>query len=737
MDNSTIFSIAIKVAFFAIFIATGRRVILDAARNIVKGKVFDEKFLMAVASIGALALGEVAEAAAIMAFYQLGEFLSDKAEERADADITSLTKLQSDTALVLRGAAIVNQKEIEIPVESVLVGDIMVVKPGALIPCDGVVTEGKSFIDKSSVTGESTPQSVVIGSEVFSGTTNLSSLILVKATRVASQSFAQSVMTLLKDCEDKKSHAEKFITRFARLYTPIVCFAALLVAFVAPVVLVAVKVLPVSFGTFFVALKTQANFLLWIHRALMFLVVSCPCALVVSVPVALVSGVARCAKLGAIVKGTNVLESLSKVKTAVFDKTGTLTKGVFSVTAVHLNSECGSLISEEELIALAAHAERFSDHPVSKSLKSAHSCPQCSTSIPTNITEIAGMGLRVSLQVPKNTFSKAPKSSDALSATAAFQASKPPFFAKAPEGSTAFISGKSPTSQEALVANKIPTNSANQTSVSSTPSKDFAPPFESEASKKTITLLLGNKALMDANGVKIPECKMCHNGTLVYVASDGVCLGHILISDVIKKEAAHSIKLLKTFGVRHTLMLTGDEEAVAKVVAKDLGIDEYRARLLPADKVSALEALLSDRAKYKTVMYFGDGINDAPVIKRSDIGVAMGAAGKSAAVDASDIVIPCDNLTAAAFALKAAKKTLAIVKENVVFSITAKVAIMALGAFGLTGMFVAVFGDVGVSALAVLNSMRARGGKIAKKPFVADEPSIDEESSIADEGDKR
>lgn len=637
MDKHLLIEIGVKVVFFTIFIVTGRSVILGAARNIAKGRVFDEKFLMTVAAVGSLALGEVAEAAAIMALYQLGEYLSDKAEYNSNEDISSLLALQSDSAIVLRGAAIggSGQLEVEVPVSSVAAGDAVLVKPGSLFPCDGVITAGSTFIDKSAVTGEATPQSAVIGSEVFSGTTNLSSPVIIKVTRAASESFAQSVIALLKNCEDKKSHAEKFITRFSRIYTPVVCILALLVAIAPPVVITAAEVLKSGGGAlaFFSAIKNASLFSAWAHKALMFLVVSCPCALVISVPVALVVGVARCAKSGAIIKGTSVLERLASVRTAVFDKTGTLTRGVFYVTAVHL--ENSSPVSEEELIALAAHAEHFSDHPVSKSLKSAHTCPQCSTCIPTDIKEIAGQGLSVTIQTP---------------------ASFP---------------------------------------------------------KKFATLLLGNKELMRANDVPLAECKKSDEGTVIYAALDGKPLGHILISDKIKTEAKAAVARLKKLGVRHTLMLTGDNDETAKSVSKSLGLDEYRARLMPVDKVAAMEGLLANRAKYKSVMYFGDGVNDAPVIKLSDVGFAMGAAGKSAAVAAADVVIPSDNLFAAAAALRDAKKTLLIVKENIAFSIAAKVAIMALGALGVTGMFVAVFGDVGVSALAILNAMRGRWRKKA------------------------
>lgn len=648
----------IDILFFVAFMIVGRAVILSAARNIVKGHIFDEKFLMSIASIGAICLGEVVEAFGIMAFYQLGELISDKAEDNGQKAIEDLCNMQSDKARLVKNKKGANNNDggvkekvasvaeanesadktstniiysdsgdksnskvdnatIEtqiIDATDVKVGDILQVLAGERIPCDGVIKEGNGFIDNSALTGESTPIEITAGSEVFSGAINQNSVILVKVTHIAKESSAAKIIDLMKNAQEKKSSSECFITKFAKVYTPIVCIMALLVAILPPLI----KVLVSASGGGTLHIGDNA---VWVHRALMFLVVSCPCALVISVPLALVGGLASCAKSGILVKSSKALETLSKTRTALFDKTGTLTRGSFSVKDVHLSLDCPC--ERDTVIAVATHAQRYSTHPIAIGLKQCHRCPNCLTVALKNTIETAGFGVHTIL-----------------------------------DGDT---------------------------------------------------VIVGNDKLMARNNIALPKCTKNDVGTIVHVALNNKYLGHIIINDEVRGEAPFVIKALKKLGVKRLAMLTGDKNDIAKAVARDIGLSEYHADLLPEDKVAIAQSLRDEAHKGKGALIFtGDGINDSPVIALSDVGVAMGAIGRQAAIDASDIVIMSDNLRLLPISLKTSKHTMGIVYQNVIASITIKVAIMVLGALGISGMWLAVFGDAGVSTLAVLNALRAR-----------------------------
>ena len=572
----------------------GWDVLWRAVRNIKNGQVFDENFLMAVATVGAFGCGEYPEAVAVMLFYQVGELFQSVAVDRSRKSISALMDIRPDYANMER-----NGELVQVDPEEVSVGDVIVVKAGERVPLDGTVLEGTSSLDTAALTGESLPRDVQAGDEVVSGCVNLTGVLHVKVNKPFGESTVAKILDLVENSSSKKAKAENFITKFARYYTPAVVFAAL-----------ALAVLPPLLG--------MGPWLMWVQRALNFLVVSCPCALVISIPLSFFGGIGGASKQGILVKGGNYLEALAQAGIVVFDKTGTLTKGTFEVTAVHPQQ-----VSERELLELAALAERFSDHPISRSIQAAcQSAPD-----PNRVTdakEIAGHGVQ------------------------------------------AVVDGKA--------------------------------------------VLAGNQKLMDQ--FHIPFEDACHYvGTIIHVAVDGVYMGHIVISDQVKEGAKETLRDLKAAGVRKTVMLTGDSQAVGQAVARQLGLDEVHAELLPGDKVDQVEGLLQNKGPKEQLVFVGDGINDAPVLSRADIGVAMGAMGSDAAIEAADIVLMDDDLKKLPVAVRIARKTLRIVRENIVFALAVKFLVLILSAVGVANMWWAVFADVGVSVIAILNSMRMLNAK--------------------------
>ena len=572
----------------------GWDVLWRAIRNIKNGQVFDENFLMSVATVGAFGCGEYPEAVAVMLFYQVGELFQSVAVDRSRKSISALMDIRPDYANMER-----NGELVQVDPEEVSVGDVIVVKAGERVPLDGTVLEGTSSLDTAALTGESLPRDVQAGDEVISGCVNLTGVLHVKVNKPFGESTVAKILDLVENSSSKKAKAENFITKFARYYTPAVVFAAL-----------ALAVLPPLLG--------MGPWLMWVQRALNFLVVSCPCALVISIPLSFFGGIGGASKQGILVKGGNYLEALAQAGIVVFDKTGTLTKGTFEVTAVHPQQ-----VGEGELLELAALAERFSDHPISRSIQAAcQSAPD-----PNRVTdakEIAGHGVR------------------------------------------AVVDGK--------------------------------------------TVLAGNQKLMDQ--FHIPFEDACHHvGTIIHVAVDGVYMGHIVISDQVKEGAKETLRDLKAAGMRKTVMLTGDSQAVGQAVARQLGLDEVHAELLPGDKVDQVERLLQSKGPKEQLVFVGDGINDAPVLSRADIGVAMGAMGSDAAIEAADIVLMDDDLKKLPVAVRIARKTLRIVRENIVFALAVKFLVLILSAVGVANMWWAVFADVGVSVIAILNSMRMLNAK--------------------------
>jgi len=581
------------------YLVIGYDVLAEAWEEIREGEVFSEDFLMGIATIGALAIGflpgakpEFTEAVFVMLFFQVGEIFEDMAEDNSRKSITQLMDIRPDSANVEREGKI-----LVVDPGEVAVGETIVVKPGEKVPMDGVVVEGVSSLDTVALTGESIPREVSVGDAVYSGCVNQRGLIRVQVSKVFGESTASKILELVEHASEGKSHSERFITRFARVYTPVVVVSAIAVAFLPPL----------FSGDFL------ASFSIWLIRALTFLVVSCPCALVISVPLTFFSGIGCASKHGILVKGSNYLEALSKAGVVVFDKTGTLTKGVFEVTAVH-----PSEMDETQLLHLAAHVECYSTHPIAASLRAAypHESDTCTVE---DVEEIAGQGVR------------------------------------------AVVNGK--------------------------------------------VVCVGNTRLMDAVGAQWKPCEK--TGTIIHVAVDGVYAGHIVISDAIKSDSKEAIQHLKAEGVQRTVMLTGDRKEVAESVAKALGLDDWHAGLLPAGKVDWVEKLLASKGKGRTLAFVGDGINDAPVLARADVGIAMGAMGSDAAIDAADVVLMDDRPSKIALVVRIARHTLAIAKENVVFAIAVKVAVLILAALGLAPMWLAVFADVGVMVLAVLNATRA------------------------------
>ena len=598
-QNGTMFSLAPWLLYLVPYLIIGWDVLARSLRNIANGQVFDENFLMALATVGAFGTGEYAEAVFVMLFYQVGELFQDYAVGKSRQSIAALMDIRPDTAN-LEGE---NGEIQEVDPEEVSVGSIVVIKPGQRVPLDGVVVEGTSALDTAALTGESVPRDVVPGDAVISGCVNQTGLLRVKVTRESGESTVSKILDLVENASEKKSTSENFITRFARYYTPCVVIAALAL-FLIPTLALALT--PAASQPAFLLGTTWSN---WLHRALIFLVISCPCALVISVPLSFFGGIGGASKCGILVKGGNYLEALAKTETVIFDKTGTLTRGTFTVTAVHPESG----FTREQLLEDAALAERYSDHPISLSLQAA-----CTSSLDagrvSGVEEIAGHGV------------------------------------------LAQVDGR--------------------------------------------RVAVGNRRLMERQGVSAAPCEL--PGTIVYVAVDGAYAGHIVISDLPKEDAKAAIADLKANGVKKTVMLTGDTEAAAKAVAAELGVDEYHAELLPADKVEWMERLLASSGG-KTA-FVGDGINDAPVLTRADIGIAMGALGSDAAIEAADIVLMDDKPSKIATAMRISRKTLRIAHQNIWFALIVKFAVMILGAFDLATMWEAVFADVGVAFIAILNA---------------------------------
>lgn len=584
------------------YLIVGFETLKESGEKIMKGDFLDEDFLMSIATLGALAIGflpgaetQFSEAVFVMLFFQVGELFETIAEGRSKKSIAALMDIRPDVAHVERGG-----KEETVNPSEVKISEVFVIRPGERVPLDGVVLEGESSMDTVALTGESVPRKVQVNDEVISGCVNLSGVLRVKVLKNFGESTASKIIDLVENTVENKSKSENFITRFAKVYTPIVVFCALALAFIPP---------------FFAEGGYLAGLSVWLYRALTFLVISCPCALVISVPLTFFGGIGGASRKGILVKGSNYLEALAKMDIAVFDKTGTLTKGVFSVSMVHPSD-----FDENELLHLAAHVERHSTHPIAVSLKQAYpnECDDCKIE---EEEEIAGHGMK------------------------------------------AVVNGR--------------------------------------------TVYVGNGKLMDKIGANWHECSHPMQGTTVHVAVDGVYVGHIVISDCIKEDSKEAITTLKANGVRKTVMLTGDHASVGKYVADAVGLDEYHAELLPADKVAQVERLQKEKILGKTLAFVGDGINDAPVLARADVGIAMGDLGSDAAIEAADVVLMDDKPSKIALGIKIAKKTLRIAHENVVFSIGVKVAVLILATFGLAGMGLAVFSDVGVMVLAVLNALRS------------------------------
>ena len=576
------------VIYLAAYILVGREVLLKAFRNIRNGQVFDENFLMAGATLGAIALKDFKEAVAVMLFYQIGELFEDYAVGKSRESIAAMMDLRPDIANVVRDGAV-----LEVDPEEVEKGETILIKPGERVPLDGVIIEGTSRLDTTALTGESVPVNAEPEDEIYSGSVNLSGLLKVRVTKPFGESTVARILELVENASDKKSRSENFITKFAAVYTPIVVISAVLLAILPP-------------------LLFRQSWQTWINRALIFLVVSCPCALVISIPLSFFGGIGGASRKGILVKGSNYLEALAKVRTIAFDKTGTLTNGTFSVTAVHPD-----LISEEALLEYAACAEAFSTHPIAQSIKNAWGKEIDLSRISSN-QESSGQGI------------------------------------------ISVVDGKQ--------------------------------------------VLAGNAKLMESHMVNIHECHL--NGTIIHVAVDGLYAGHIVISDTVKPDAAEAVRDLKANGIRRTVMLTGDKKNVASEIASELGIDEYYAELLPQNKVEILEKLLSENKGDERLAFAGDGINDAPVLTRADVGIAMGAMGSDAAIEAADIVLMNDKPSDIVKAIRIARKTLRIVHENIIFAIGVKILVLILAAFGQASMWMAVFADVGVAFIAILNAMR-------------------------------
>ena len=582
------------ILFLLPYFTIGYDILRKAFKGIMNKQVFDENFLMAVATVGAMALGEYTEGVAVMLFYQIGELFQSYAVGKSRRNISALMDIRPDFANVMIDGVVT-----KVDPDEVEVGSEIIVQPGEKIPIDGVVIDGTSTLDTAALTGESVPRNVKPSDEVISGCINMSGVIKVKTTKEFGESTASKILDLVENASSKKSKPENFISKFARIYTPVVCYAAVGLALLPPVVSLIIGLEP-RWGQ-------------WIYRALTFLVISCPCALVISIPLTFFAGIGGASKEGVLVKGSNYLDMLSKAKIAVMDKTGTLTKGVFKVTEI---VPVG--ITKEELLEKTAMAEVYSNHPISKSLKEAYGKP-INTSRVSDVEEISGQGI------------------------------------KAIVGDT--------------------------------------------------TVNVGNEKLMANVGVE--PATVVAAGTVIHVAFDDKYVGYILISDELKPTSKSAIKAMKQAGIRATVMLTGDSDKVAEIVANDLGLDKVYSQLLPADKVTKVEELLADKNENEQLIFVGDGINDAPVLSRADIGIAMGALGSDAAIEAADVVLMDDDPMKIAKAINIAKKSMRIVYENIYFAIGIKIACLILGAIGIANMWLAIFADVGVMVLAVLNAIRA------------------------------
>lgn len=576
--------------FLAAYLMAGGKVVYVALRNICKGEVFDENFLMSVATIGALATGSYKEAVAVMIFYEIGEMFQSYAVNRSRKSISSLMNIRADYANLLKDG-----KEVRVSPEAVGLHDMIVIKPGERVPLDGVIVEGSSSLDTSALTGESLPRDVEQQDEVLAGVVNLSGVLKVEVSKEYGESTVSRILELVENASSKKAPMEKFITRFAKVYTPTVVFLA-----------IALAVLPMLF-------VPDAVFSEWLYRALTFLVVSCPCALVISVPLGMFAGIGAASKSGILIKGGNYLEALKDIDTVVFDKTGTLTKGVFTVTQIHAAAR-----SEEELLEMAAYAENYSTHPIALSIRKAYAKPIDAERL-SRYEEVAGNGIHVQLDQHE--------------------------------------------------------------------------------------LLVGNYKLMQANAIPYEESEAL--GTIVHIAMDGAYEGYIVIDDEIKETSKEAIASLKRSGVKKCVMLSGDRYKVGEHVAAVLGLDEVHMQLLPADKVEKVEELLKQESEHGKLAFVGDGINDAPVLARADIGVAMGGIGSDAAIEAADVVLMKDDPSALSAAIRIARKTMQILWQNIVFSLGIKAIILILTAFGMANMWMGVFADVGVTLIAILNSMRA------------------------------
>lgn len=581
----------LQIALFIIsYIIVGGDVVKRAVKNIFKGQVFDENFLMSIATIGAFFIGEYPEGVAVMLFYQVGELFQSYAVGKSRKSIASLMDIRPDYANVKKGDELV-----KVDPDEVQIGDIIVIKAGEKIPLDGKVIEGSSMIDTSALTGESVPREVEVGSDILSGCININGVITAEVTKEFGESTVSKILDLVENASSKKSNSEQFITKFARYYTPVVVIIAVFLAIIPPLVI------------------DGATFSDWIYRALAFLVVSCPCALVISIPLSFFGGIGGASKKGVLVKGSNYLEALAETEIVVFDKTGTLTKGVFNVQEIHPEG-----VSKEELLELTAHAESYSNHPISLSLKRAYS-KEIDNGRISDVEEISGHGV------------------------------------------IATVDGKK--------------------------------------------VMAGNIKLMKM--MDIPYFKGELIGTIVHVAVNNKYIGYIVIADEVKEDSAQAIKELKAANIKQTVMLTGDNKSIGSKVAKELGLDKVYAELLPADKVEKLEELFSQKPKKGKLAFVGDGINDAPVLARADIGIAMGGLGSDAAIEASDVVIMTDEPSKIATTMKISKKTLKIAHQNIVFAIGIKIIVLILSAFGITTMWAAIFADVGVTIIAVLNAFRA------------------------------
>ena len=588
------------IAYLAVYLVIGYDILFYAAKGVISGDAFDECFLMAVATVGAFALaiwtgsGDYVEGIAVMLFYQIGELFQDCAVDKSRRNITALMDIRPDYANTEKDG-----KLIRVSPEEIETGSIIVVQPGEKVPLDGVVISGSSSLNTVALTGESLPRDVKEGDEIISGSINLNGVLKIRTTKGFGESTVSKILELVENASTRKSKSEDFITRFAKVYTPVVCVLAILMA-------VAVPGLRAIMGM-------SAHWTDWIYRALIFLVVSCPCALVISIPLSFFAGIGGAGKKGILIKGSNYLEALAETKYVVFDKTGTLTEGVFEVTGVHHNA-----LEDEKLLEYAALAECASSHPISKSLQNAHG-KDIDRSRVKNIEEISGCGIIAEVDGEK--------------------------------------------------------------------------------------VAAGNDKLMKRLGISYKECH--RTGTIIHMAISGEYAGHIVISDVVKPDSKKAISALKKVGIEKTVMLTGDGKKVAEQIAEELGIDEVQSELLPEDKVEKVEELISGKREKDRLAFVGDGINDAPVLTRADIGIAMGAMGSDAAIEAADVVLMDDNPMQLVQAIRISRKCLGIVKENIVFSLAVKFICLALAAFGVVNMWIAIFADVGVMVIAVLNAVRA------------------------------